>query len=72
MATKTAPKKRNIPKSYVTGGRGERVSLTLDKRRREQLRRMIEVFGGDNSSAISDCIARRHIELQKEYPDEFR
>ncbi len=72
MATKIAQRTRNIPKSYVTGGRGERVSVTLDKRRREQLTRMIDVFGGDNSSAISDCIARRHIELQKEYPDEFR
>ncbi len=47
------------------------MSLTLDKKRREQLRRIIEVFGGDNSSAVSDCIARRILELKKEYPDEF-
>lgn len=71
MATKAVSKKSAVPKKYVTSGRGERVYCTLDKRRLDQLQQIIKMFGGDNSSAVSDCIARRHVELKKEFPNEF-
>ena len=70
MTTKSAPKKI-AKKKYATSGRGQRLYITLDAKRHEQLAQMIKVFGGDNSSAVSDCIARRHLELKKEYPNEF-
>jgi hypothetical protein len=70
MPVKAVAKKRVSPKGSRTG-KGKRLQGTLDQRRWQQLEQMMDVFGTDVSSAVSDCIARRHIELKKEYPNEF-
>lgn len=70
MPTK-ADNKSPVAKKPATKGRGIRIYCTLDKRRHDQLDQVIRMFGGDPSSVISDCIARRHIELKKEFPNDF-
>lgn len=67
MATKAAPK----PPRKRSTERGNRINITLDARRTNQLEQIVRVFGVDPSSAISDCVARRHLELKKEFPNEF-